>query len=397
MGAMVRTRLLAAIAAGAAVGLLAPLAQAGDCSALTNPIYVTGSSAVKPFLAKLGAALSTGAAPITIVYQSQGSCKGVEALTVDGTTISGTGTFWSSTVTGDQTCDLSLTGDAVDLGVSDVFATTCPNITVPADVADFFGPVQVMNFIVPKAAAATSISAEAAYLAFGLGAAGEAAPWIDETVLFRRNESSGTQQMIAHAINVPANKWKGVDSGKSADLLTKVSTSTVVDATIGIISSDFADQHRDAVKALAYQHYGQTCGFLPDSTPNALDKTNVRDGHYPIWGPLHMLAKVGGDGKPTNAAVANVVGYLSGTVTPPAGFDPIAVAASASTIPLCAMAVSRTEELGALASTAPEGSCGCYYESLVGTPNADCKTCANDSECTEAGATKCNFGFCEAN
>ena len=41
--------------------------------------------------------------------------------------------------------------------------------------------------------------------------------------------------------------------------------------------------------ALAFQANGQTKAYYADSTSGARDRQNVRDGHYPIWGPVHFF------------------------------------------------------------------------------------------------------------
>ena len=61
--------------------------------------------------------------------------------------------------------------------------------------------------------------------------------------------------------------------------------------TIGISSSEIVDINRDVMKALAYQHFKQTVGFYPDSDPGAFDRRNVRDGHYYMWIPLHVMVR----------------------------------------------------------------------------------------------------------
>lgn len=384
-----------ALLAAAALLLAAAPAQAADCKALTNPLYVAGSSAVKPLLVQLGTALAKANPPVTLVYQSQGSCTGVAAI-VDKTTIKGTGTHWSPSASGDQTCDLDLAGTKVDVGVSDVFAESCPGVTKPASVGDFFGPVQVMTFVVPAASSQTSISAEAAYLTFGLGLNGAASPWTDEAQTFCRSETSGTQQMLAKAIGVPANKWSFCSSQKgSGDVLSAVAASTSPEKAIGILAADVADGNRDKVKRLALQSYGQTCGFWPDSSPTAFDKASVRDGHYNAWGPLHFLTDVGADAKPTNALAAQVIGYFTGDTEPPADIDLLALEAKAYTVPPCAMHVRRDSEIGPLMSVAPAKACGCAFESKLGTPSASCQACTADSACPSA-TPHCNFGFCEA-
>jgi hypothetical protein len=190
-------RLWVACAAASGSMLAAHAAHAADCSTLPNPVYVTGSSAVQPFLAGIGTVLAAGSTPVTIVYKKQGSCTGGDAI-VNGTKMTGTATYWAanSSVSG-ETCDLPTTGQSADVGVSDVFWTSCAGSSpLASDVGDFFGPVQVMTFVVPKASSHQSISAEAAYLTFGLGQAGKS-PWDDETVMWVRNAQSGTQSMIA--------------------------------------------------------------------------------------------------------------------------------------------------------------------------------------------------------
>lgn len=384
------TRIAAAIGAAAAASLFAPTTFAADCASLPNPVYVTGSSAVKPFLVKLGAALSKASPAVTIVYKGQGSCNGPDAI-VNGTKMTGTAVYWDGVASGDQSCDLDIAGQVADVGVSDVFAASCPNITPTASEGDFFGPVQVMNMVVPKASSQTSISAEAAYFVFGFGAAGKAAPWTDDNLIFRRNEQSGTQQMVAKAINVPANKWKGVDATGSGALLTKVTTSVDPEKTIGILASDLADENRDKLKLLAYQHYGQTCGFLPDSSPTSFDKKNVRDGHYPVWGPLHFFAKVGADKKPSLPAAKQLIGYFTGEPAP-AGVNLLDLEIAAHTVPACAMRVTRSAELGELASYAPPDPCGCYFD-VKATGSTTCATCTNDDGCP---SKHCRHGYCEA-
>ena len=150
--------------------------------------------------------------------------------------------------------------------MSDVFPTSCPDIdsTLLTGVGDFAGPVQSMNFVVAIAATHTTISAEAAYLTFGLGAAGKT-DWDNPDLYAIRNFQSGTETMLAQAINVPTNKWKGVDKGGSGGVITAVSGATNPDKTIGILASTEADvaANRLTIKRLAFQPYGETCAAVP--------------------------------------------------------------------------------------------------------------------------------------
>lgn len=386
-------RAIVCLAAGAAAGTIAGTAAAAtDCASLPGATYITGSSAVKPLIAGLATALS---GTTTLVYKGQGSCTGVDAI-LNGTKITGTASYWDATGT-EQTCNLALAGDAADVGVSDVFATTCPMVTsLPSDVGDFFGPNQVMNMVVPSASSQTMISAEAAYFVFGFGQAGMAAPWTDETFVFQRGPTSGTQAMIAAAINVPANKWKGVMESSSGNMLSALvaANTTGAEKAIGILASDVADTNRDKVKILAYQHYKQDCAWLPDSSSTAFDKLNVRDGHYPIWGPLHLLSKVDANKNPVKPEAQKLVGYFTGKVATPSSVNLLDLEIGAHTVPACAMKVQRSSELGAVSAYTPDTPCGCYFD-FKATGSTTCAACSKDTDCT-GSANHCRYGYCEA-
>lgn len=401
-------RHVAGAAAAAALSLaVVPDAHAGPCSAESHPVVVVGSSALKPFLAKVAGILKSLPTPITVIYQSQGSCAGVGSMTTATGTVTGgtTPITWDATGTATGAgCDLDLAGNNVDIGASDVYAGTC-GTPVFSDVKDFHGPIQIMTFAVPKDSAATAISAEAAYLVYGFGAASHTvAPWIDNSVIFQRNGGSGTQNMIATAINVPAAKWQPVaNTTASSDLmyaaLTKAQTDGKSAAAIGILATDYADLKRSTVKVLAYQHYDQTCGYLPDSSGTSFDKVNVRDGHYMIWGPLHLYAHATA-GKSTNADVQAVLDLLS-LVSDTDG-TMVTAEAKAGVVPDCAMHVSRDTEVGPLSSYEPAHGCECkFLKEATGAVPADCVACTTATKATDCAAatargTACNFGFCEA-
>jgi hypothetical protein len=147
------------------------------------------------------------------------------------------------------------------------------------------------------------------------------------------------------------------------------------------------------INALAYQDDGQTCAYYPDSTATSGDKRNVRDGHYSIWGPLHIMTKLDGNGYPINPTAGDVIAYMTGTKTPPGGLELIPVLAHAGLIPTCAMRVRRTSEMGPLQSYAPERSCWCRYD-LESTGQTDCTACTTDTDCP-SDAPRCNYGYCE--
>jgi ABC-type phosphate transport system substrate-binding protein len=273
----VKLGVASAAASAALCALASPAYAVVDCSTLTNPVYVNGSSASKPLLKAVAATLGAATPNVTIVYASSASCAGVDAI-VNGTKATGTAVFWDQTMAGaETTCNLPTTGQTVDIGASDVYAATC-NITPAAQNHEYFGPVQVMNFVVPAASTETSISAEAAYVALGFGGTQyQVAPWTDPAFMFIRPDTSGTKNMIGTAIGLAVSKWKGTVENKSGDVLTAVSASTNPNATLGILVSGDADANRSKVKILAFKAKGQSCGYTPDSNSlTALDKINVR-------------------------------------------------------------------------------------------------------------------------
>jgi ABC-type phosphate transport system substrate-binding protein len=390
-----------------ALALVAPMAIAAaersahaavDCATLTPSVYITGSTASQPFLAALGTALSASATPLTIIYKGVGSCVGVDAA-LNGTLVTGTANYWDATGTL-QTCNIA-TGVPATIGVSDIFATTCPGVTtVPATIGDFFGPNQVMEMVVPKASLQTSISAEAAYLVFAVGpnANGQVDPWNDKTNIFIRSTTSGTEQMIAHAITAPASFWANHGTGEASSgavLSALVAPTTNAQAAIGILVAGDADANRATVTTLAFQDFKKSCAYWPDSAPTLHDKLNVRNGNYPIWGPLHFLTTVDAAKKPTDANAAKVLGYLTGTTPPPAGVNLLDLEIKAYTVPSCAMSVQRSTEIGPLTPFTPPASCNCYYDKGE-NGTTTCDACTMDTDCKKPGATHCRLGYCEA-
>jgi ABC-type phosphate transport system substrate-binding protein len=388
----------AAVAAVLAL-LISPAARpaaAADCASLPSPLYVAGSTAAKPLLAEIGKFMSAQSPPVTIVYQGQGSCAGVDAI-LSGTTLVGSGMtapkYWDATGL-EVDCDIAGSALAA-IGISDVFPQTCFQLPggLPSGVADYLGPVQAMTFAAHKSSAERTISAEGAYNVFGFGAQSGVAPWTDDTLIIRRDALSGTQRMVASAIGVPPERWKGIESSSSGDLLARLGAAPIPDRSLGILSADVAQDNRATVKVLAYQHFGASCAIYPDSRENANDKANVRNGQYPIWGPLHFLIRLNGSGYPANARAGEVAGYLAGTRPTPTGLDLIKAEAQRHVVPQCAMRVKRTQETGPAAPFAPTSACGCYYDKSA-TGATSCKPCVTSAECP-ASAPVCSYGFCE--
>jgi hypothetical protein len=166
------------------------------------------------------------------------------------------------------------------------------------------------------------------------------------------------------------------------------------------LASTELDDHRDTIRGLAFQGYGQSCGYWPDSTSSKIDKLNVRTGKYQVWGPLHMFAAVDDNGDPESEDVAEFIEYVNG-IKPVPGADPqslLKLEITKNLVPQCAMQVSRDEEVGELSSVNP--TCGCFYENVRlhgadGESFGDCSKCDDSTPCADSSLT-CSYGYCEA-
>ena len=375
--------------------LWAGRARADDCPATaTAPIYGSGGSATKPLIAKVATQLANAPTPITVFYASPGACVGVNAL-FGPTPITGTVSWWN-TAGVEQTCTVpQATPHASDFASSGNSAIACPGIaSIPTGIADFLGPVNFFSLIVPKASSQLSISAEAAYFVWGFGQQGQAAPWVDESQLFRRDENSAAQLFISLNTGVPATKFKGIDTKTNQGTITAVAGASKPEAALGLVSGELADANRSTVRALAFQAKGQSCGYFADSTETAFDKKYVRDGHYAIWSPLHFFTHVGGDGKPSNANVARFFNLFTAATPDPEGIDILAAEIKSGTIPKCAMNVWRETDTGPISKLVPDAPCGCFFDKTA-TGTTTCAACTDSSTCSSASPV-CRHGFCEA-
>ncbi len=388
------------------------------CSSLSggNVVYLTGASAVTAFIGILAQSLENNATPLSVVYVTQGSCLGVNAALNPSTALlKGKGTYWTadtavdpSSAAAQLTCTLDSAGVQADIGVSDVFATSCFDLPsgLPSGLSDFYGPVQTFGFVVPKLSSATSISAEAAYLVYGFGGASyPVAPWTDSNFIFQRFATSGPQTLIGAAIGLPPAKWQGQVQSGSAPMRDSLIAADLAGAAtsakaLGILTADFADDYRDKLQFLSFQDHGQRCGFLPDSNATTFDRKNVRDGHYPLWGPLHLIAHVDGAGRPTTN-VQRFVNVVNGVETL-TGIDIVGLYAARHLVPSCAMRVARDADGGALRSVKPTKGCGCYFEEKAnGVASSSCTPCTVIGDCKSTAAPNCNkfggsaTGYCE--
>ncbi len=436
-----RIKLRAAHAAawllGGATLAVAGRASADACPTTSNTVFISGSSAFVPVLQALTGVLGTG---INIVSQKPGSCEGLDPV------LESTPDTHAATLLNNNTavaCTLPAGGALVDIGVSDVYPSTCQatfdtNLpAVGAGFKDFLGPVQAMTFAVPVNSSENLISAEAAFMVFGFDAnttANSILPWTTPGDIYVRFWDSGTLEMIGSAIGLPGGKWKNAtataqpDAGVPAQqqssggnmasaLVSSGAMTGHTNSTIGILSTSGLTA---SLKPLAFQGKNQTCSYLPDSTSSTTDKINVRQGRYDIWGPEHMITNVDGSGKPVGvnnntAAVQTVINALlassqaqtaqsdAGTSLSETEVGSLIAAFSKPSvgfIPWCAMQVQRSGEVGAESSYAPPAACSCAFEIANGAALSGhaCTACTAQTESTVCtGSTpKCHFGYCEA-
>lgn len=387
-----------AAAAALALGLVAPaVSQAAPCSSLPNPLYGQGGSAHVPLLSKVGKALSNFDPPRTLIYQAPGACVGLNTLVAGATggsaTITGTASYWDSTGA-EQTCDLPIVGQKIDFAAAGVYAPSCEGIAaLPAGLGDFTGVIGSWNVLVPNASTQQNISSEALYFIFGFGAAGNVAPWTDETQYYVRNATSAVQIAVALAAGLPPGKVLGIDTKKNQDTVNKVAASPTPEKAIGFTSGEVADLNRDVVRTLAYQHVGQNCAYWPDSTATAFDKVNVRNGQYFLWSPTHFYAPVDANGIIIDPKVKEFIGWFTGTVPTPPELPLLDIQIENGNIPKCAMNVDRDGDSGPLYSYQPDEPCGCYFE-FKATGSTTCQACSSNADCTGSAKT-CRLGYCE--
>lgn len=406
-------RLKLAAVAGATLAALSTAreASAQSCDLATGQVlYIAGPDSMINVLSGVAAALWDE--DIHVFYKGYPSCLGVQALvnneptTPDpaeiGTPDAHAVTYWPGDVALEATCELpydDMDMDepeiVADIVLSEVFPTTCASFPNGlGSVQDFQGPALAFGFVVHPDSPAQSISAEAAYLVFGFGAESHVVePWSDPLTILHRDENSGTENIFAKTIGLDVTKWAGTSLNSTSVLLNQVAAATgaAVSTTIGGANVSILEQRRDELRVLPYQHFDQTCGYYPDSTSTAFDKRNVRDGHYPIWGVVHILTRVDAGGLPVNPGASRFINLVLGT-DEIEGLDPIALEAESGLIPQCAMTVARSEDGGPLSSSPPLRPCGCYFESLSG--GTDCTSCMTSADCP-AEAPECSYGYCE--
>ncbi len=369
----------------------------------SNVIYMYGAADFAPLMKAAQPLLSASTPPYRAVFQNASSCAGVNAIFDQSRNImrdpanptTGGWAFYFDDQGNQVNCLLDTAGNNIDIGVSDLYAPTCNSSYVPGTtVAEYIGPVVPFVLSVPATSTEKSISVEAAHVVFGMGGKvmdpryKDAMPWTDPNYYFVRNAGAASTVLTSLLVDVPAAAFWGVDRLSTDNLRDSLLASTSVNQSIGIVSIDYNDKNRDNLRALYLQASQQKCGYQPDSSPTSIDKLNVRDGHYPLWGYVHFFTRLGAGGVPSPAASAMVLRFA----VPKLEQVLIDNIIAASLIPQCAMKVARTAEVG---DFAPQSGfqCGCYFD-LKTKGRTDCQACTSSDQCS-ADAPACNYGYCE--
>lgn len=387
-----KAAVFASVAAALVVAAAPAHAQDVDCADLPNPAYGIGGSAQKPIVASYATLFSGLSTPRTIIYQSPGACFAMSAL-VEGAPITGTATYWAAD--GEELlCNLPLTGIAADYGIMGNNPETCAGITgLPANVRQFEGDVIGWNLIVPNASSQQSISSEALYFIYGVGADAGVAPWTVQSEILGRTATSAAGIAIASAAGLTIDQFTAQDVRSNGAMVTLLGQSTNPEAAIGFVSSEVADLNRATVRTLAYQHRDQICGYWPDSSATAFDKTGIRFGRYWLWTSSFFYANVDGAGTITNETARQFIGYVTGGIAPTEEVPALDIAIENGNVPQCAMHVRREGDYTALIPFAHPEPCDCRFEFLA-TGETTCGACTSNADCG-TDAPVCRLGFCE--
>lgn len=396
--------------AAAAASILTTSAwlEAAPCAdALTGrAVYGSGGSAVTPTLKNVAVALLSlpEEEQIRILFNDPGACTGYEIFRTPDPTLEVSFKYWDAE--GNEfTCEAPQ--DVVQFAHMGNTPELCPgDVPLTSGLAKFVGPVQTVNLITHADSSQNKISAETLYHIFGFGpgvSGRTVAPWSNPNSVFVRQASSFVHQIIAESIGVPAANFQLPAPAflqKNGEIVNAVDAwgdSANPDESLGYVSGSNAVAGEDAgqIKSLAYQHFDQTCAYLPDSSITRRDKLNVRSGQYWLWTPAWFYTSVDSKGVVVNDEVRSLISWFDGSESAPSGLDVQEIIVQSGDVPLCAMQAMRADgDLSPIQSYAPEIPCNGWYE-FTATGSTNYQTCDDTSECTGEGES-CRYGFCEA-
>jgi hypothetical protein len=413
-----RARLTIAVAALASVLAANPksaLAQE-SCAALPNPVVVVGSIDFEPLLRQFAVRLAAESPPTTIIsvalLSQAKSCAGVRSIAAATDFGGAPGRYYTllaDDTIGTKTCTFPA-GQTAHVAISDVFYESCADAPQPrpADVMDVLGPAQATLFVVPRVANASTeyITHDEARAIYGCGVSSSrtvADIFNDSTWVFCRDPAAGTQIVMSktlglEAATLPACQFYASDAKllfdfvlRDQDPLNPGDDHKPIPGTIGFVSASAYFGGRSEGRALAFQAAGQTRAYYPDSSPTATDRKNVRDGHYPIWGYVHLISRMSGGSISPQAAELGA--WINGSKASP-NISHLTLEVGAGLIPQCAMKVKRSSDGGLLSPYSPPQSCNCGYDAITsGAFPPGCSPCTSASQCSSS--LTCRHGFCE--
>lgn len=369
-----------------------------DCSdaelGLSNPVYVVGSDSILPVLEEVGPTLSDS---LQVIYVRQPSCTGVKMMIHGDFIEDQLMTFWGPG--GKPPGQCHVLKELPDIGVSDVFPETCkPYLDIGDEMIDLAGrhledvkgPIQTAFFTAPaNGNSVTSIDGTQAKNIFDQRETSHDEPWTDDDFVFRRNEESGTQNLIGAVIGVKSKNFRGTIFSSAGELIDAIDGTEKTDAqkTIGMFDVP-SDSKKGNHKRLGYN------GVWPsvEKEGNALE--NVRNGSYELWGPLHMIVQ---DDRDTHVSeVVNRVATDGKLLDGEAGKELVRKIIRAQLVPACAMKKKRIldKDGGDVIDFRHDYPCRCFYDSMVTQPS--CQECGGVDDPPCEMEHRCYYGYCES-
>lgn len=372
--------------------LLTAAASAADCVEPESgrALFGAGTSSLTATLAAFAAHEATlpEAARIHVHYSDPGDGSGYQALTAP----EGIRTFKYWDAEGLQgTCEAPAA--RVDFALTErsaaLFEIASPGIAIRS--APF--AIAAVVLVTHPDSTENVISAEALHFLYRFGVEHDTysvAPWTKASRLLRRGSGSFQQFLLGAAIEVAPEDFQGTIPNEFSPAILVASPP---ESALGFSSLSVAVTLADdgTVKPLAYQHFGQSAGYLPDSSRERRDAWNVRTGQYALATPLWIHTK-----RDTNERSALVLEFLSALLTredSPRAQATLELVVQGGNMPLCATHALRAGgDFSPLVSYAHENPCHGYYE-YVATGSTTQPACDSATPCSEGA---CRFGFCEA-
>lgn len=390
--------------------------EAQLCSALTNPVLIYGSDSITPIVEEVGPAFAKrpGDSAITLVYVVDRSCEAIASIYDEANSNFKNQKkacyFDTEKVYGGGDCaergakECVLDGSLkVDIGVSDIFPETCGAAPDP-DVIHKQGPIQASIFVNPLLATPTAITKAQAKAAYDPALTPMSGEWDDETYVYHRGPTSGTQRLMAKFLDMePTAKMRGLTTFESSsDLIAAVEAANgqkdYQDKVLGMYDASNAEKPREtsaAYKVLQVQVDPLLPAVFPDG--DGRDKANVRSGDYTIWSPMHFVLRASSPNKSNVDLVVNLLTLTAGSSFEGAPAKRVfEIWVNGSFIPQCAMTKRRTSEMGAYDNNTPD--CVCSFMLTLGLQKnlpPGCKACADTTACMGLGLCNPLYGYCE--